>query len=221
MNEMVNNVPDFVSPEAQAQQQQAEQEKLLKQSEVNEIVGRVRQEASEKARREAEAQMAQMQAAGGLSEEQVRQIVMDQTLKAQQEAARQAYGQQIIGNFVSKMQAGESQYDDFRQKVETLPLEKMPEIIQMAATLDNTADVMYEIASKPYKAGNLLNLARTIPELAMVEMQNLSASIKKNKEAQSSIQTPEPLAQMKPTSVPVDNGTMSVANLRNQKWARR
>ncbi len=212
MNEMVNNVPDVLSPEMQAQQQQTEQEKLLRQSEVNEIVGRVRQE---------ETQMAQMQSSHGLSEEQVRQIVMEQTQRAQEDAARTAMARQVLGSFANKMQAGVDSYEDFEQKVGTLPLSKMTEIIQMADGVDNTADVMYEIASKPYKVGNLLTLARTMPELAMIEMQNLSSSIKKNKQAQQAIQTPEPLAQMKPSNVPADNGNMSVSNLRNQSWLRR
>lgn len=221
MDQMLNDVSSVVSPEMQAQQQMAEQEKLLRQSEVNEIAGKVRQEAYEKGRREAEAQLAQMKATSALSEEQVRQIVMEQTQKAQQEAARLAMAQQVVGSFASKMQAGSAEYQDFEEKVSTLPLAKMPEIVQLANSVDNTADVMYEIASKPYKAGNLLNLARNMPELALVEMQNLSASIKKNKQAAQTIQTPEPLGQMKPSSIPAESGVSGVSNLRKQDWLRR
>lgn len=213
-NDLANNESGLVTPEVQ------EQEKLLTQSEVNEIAGKARQAGYERGVRESGSQ-AQNIAQGALTEEQVRKMIEEQTLKVQQEAARNAYAQQLIGDFSNKMQTGSSQYEDFEQKVSALELHKIPEIIQLATGVDNTVDVMYELANKPYKVGNLLNLARTAPHLAGAEMNRLSNSIKENKKAAQAIQTPEPISQMKPTSGTADQGTMSVSSLRRQPWLKR
>ena len=220
-NDMDIGMPGESNPMSVQNQQMAEQEKLLSQSEVNTIAGKVRQEAYEKGKKEAESSMAQNRAQGSLTEEQVRQIVMDQTQRAQQEQMQMQQARQIIGDFSSKMAAGADAYPDFEQKVGALDLPKIPEIIQLANSVDNTADVMYELASKPYKVGNLITLARTAPHLAHQEAQRLSASIKANQQAQQNIQTPEPVSQVKPTSAPAENGAMDIKSLRGQKWLRR
>ena len=221
INETELGMPGESNPLNIHNNEMAQQEKMLRQSEVNEIAGKVRQEAYEKGKREAESQLAQNQAQGALTEDQIRQIVMDQAQRAQQEQMQMQQARQIIGDFSSKMAAGADAYPDFDQKVSALDLPKIPEIIQLANSVDNTADVMYELASKPYKVGNLISLARTAPHLAHQEAQRLSASIKANQQAQQSIQTPEPVSQVKPTSAPAENGAMDVKSLRGQKWLRR
>ena len=209
-NEMLNQ--DM----AQAVPVAAPQEKMIPQSEVNHLVGKVRQEAHEKGKMEAQ----QVQQ-GTLSEERIRQIIMEQTQQSQQKQAMEMRAQQIVQDFAGKMSAGGAKYPGFEEKVAALDLPKIPQIVHLASSVDNTADVMNELADNPHKIASLLTLARETPHLANLEMQKLSNSIKANQKATETVQTKEPLSTIKPSTAPSDKGPLSVADFRKAKWAQR
>jgi len=207
-------------------------EKMVAQSEVDTIAGIAREQGIDKGRREAEmafkAQQemtskvsAQQVAQGSMSEEQVRQMIMQETQKQQQEQLQMAHAQQVVSEFVSKMQGGAEKYEDFESTVAALELPKIPEIVKLANSADNTADVMYELGKNPYKVASLLTLARTAPHLAQAEMARLSGSIKKNQDVASKVVTREPLSQIKHSTAGADGGELSVKDLRKQSWMRR
>jgi len=208
-------------------------EKLLKQSEVNEIVGGVKKEAYEKGRRDSlgEVQAKQTQELKNdvtpqqaetnavnaqLSEENIRQIIDDES----QRKANEAVIQNVVNEFVQKMSAGKDKHSDFNEVVEKLNIPSIPHIVVMANSMDNTADVMYELGKHPAKLANVLMLAQNAPRLAQDEFRKLSESIKKNEEAAGKEQPPEPLDQIKPSITGTDNGSMTVNDLRKQPWLR-
>lgn len=204
-------------------------EKLLKQSEVNEIVGHARQTAYEKARREIESQYqakqyentSKVNTIGGMtqmSEDEVRKIISEESLKQSQMTA----AQNVAYRFHQKMQDGSKKYPDFEETIADLrdDLSTMPYIAEWAESLDNTADVMYELAKNPSKLASLQVLAHTSPKIAMKQMKELSGSIKKNEEAKITPAAPEPLSHIRPSNVGTDNGKMTVRDYKKQPWLR-
>lgn len=210
--------------QAPAIAQENPQEKLLKQSEVNEIVGLVRKEAAERGRREALAELQKTQTVNedqgsrglDLNDERIRKIVSEENEKA----ANQAVANKIAMDFTQKMLSAKSKYPDFEQVVSQLDLPRVPEIVHWTNSLDNTADVMYDIAKNPSKFANILMLTQAAPHLAQAELQKLSSSIKKNQEAQAQAQPKEPLSQIKASSAGTDNGKMTLQDYKNADWLR-
>ena len=105
--------------------------------------------------------------------------------------------------------------------MDSLELSTIPEVVQLANTVDNTADVMYELGKNPHKVASLLTLTRYgNVKLAYAETKKLSDSIKQNQNALQQPVPPEPLSQLKPSNVGTDNGVLTVRELRKQSHLR-
>ncbi len=208
--------------------QEAPPEKVLRQSEVNELVGRVKHEAYTKGLKDAQGsvqsqpQVAQQQASGiggmpSITEDHVRQIIAD---NAQQQAQMTAVNG-MLSNFVQQMGTAKEKYSDFDETVANLgELKDMPHVVQLATGTGMAGDVMYELGKNPGKVATLTTLAYVNPNLAQAEMKKLADSIKKNQEASDVPNVNEPLSQVKPSMVGADNGSNSFRDLRNKKWAK-
>lgn len=134
--------------------------------------------------------------------EDIKKLVSEQLA----EHSRMLHGQNIVNTFMSKMEQGKSKYPDFDQKISTLgDLKNIPAIVQLAASVDNTHDVMYDLAENPQKIVDLISLAQINPQLAYAQAHKLSASIKANEEASQQVNPSAPLSQLK-SSVNTDNG---------------
>lgn len=208
--------------QAQQPMSQAPQEKMLPQSEVNEIVGRVRAEAT--ARAQAQMQQATTAQPGSLTEEQVRELIAQQTQSIQAEQARMAMAERVVGEFAGKMDLGKESYEDFEDTVKQIDLSTIPEIVQLANSVGNTHDVMYDLAKNPYKIGNLLTLAKASPHLARAEINRLSQSIVANKSAVAQASgAKEPLSQMKASAnISADaSKPMTVKDFKSMSWLKR
>lgn len=200
-------------------------EKLVPQSTVDKIVGSVKNEAYERAKREVEEDRVAAQAAAGsnqpaapsLSKEEIRSIINEEAEKK----ANQKLAEQTAMEFVCKMESGSKKYADFDEVVTPLGIgnQEMAPIIQLSNSVDNTADVMYELGKNPHKIGSLLALAAATPGLAYKEMQKLSASIKQNTSS-STVKVDEPLSQVTPSLTGTDNGSKTVSDLRKEDWLR-
>lgn len=205
---------------AESSQAMSKQEKMFSRDEVAKIVNAEKNKALEKERErlkaETVAQVSPSFESPQASDEHVRKLINEE---AQRMATMQT-AQRIAEEFTQKMVAAKDKYQDFEQTVAKLNLPQIPHIINWANSLDNTADVMYDIAKHPAKFANLIMLAHTAPHLAAEEMQNLSKSIKQNEDA-AKRQTPlEPLSQVKPSTTGKDNGSMTVSDYRKQSWLR-
>ncbi len=210
--------------------QEAAQEKVLKQSEVNELVGRVKHEAYTKGMRDAQTQPTQQplpngqpagQSMGGmpqLTEEQVRGLISDEA----QKQAHLTAAHNTLNNFVQQMGAGKGKYSDFDETVANLgDMKSIPHVVELAAGTGIAGDVMYELGKNPGKVASLTTLAYINPHLAKVEMQKLSDSIKKNQAESDSPNVNEPLSRMQPSvKAGADNGSKTVHDLRKMSWAR-
>ena len=206
-------------------------EKMLPQSEVNRIVAqnreKLRNDYYNRGRQEALAevernkQQSESQSSmGGMK--QYSQDDIDQMIESKlKERENQLYGQRTAHDFVSKLEASKDKYPDFEQSVRRLNLAEMPPAIVIGANeLDNCGDTMYHLSQNPMKYAAILTLADRSPELARLEMQKLSDSLKKNSEAKGKQPVDAPLSQMKATPVGTDNGKMSIRDLRRQSWMK-
>jgi hypothetical protein len=194
---------------------EAPQEKLLPQSEVNALVGRVKQEAAQKAYHQGKLDAAQELSVNnpttqptqtqGNSTVNVDKLVDDKL----RERDTLAQGQQIANQFASKMIEGGKEIPDFENKMKDVQWDKIPDIIHLVTVgTDNTAKVMADLVENPEKMANLRTLLAMGGNHALNAVKKLSASIKANDSADNNPIAPEPLSQIKTSATTgADNGT--------------
>jgi len=220
---MDNSVETTASDNSQTQVDTAPQERLFKQSELNEIVGRVRQEAAETARRQLQSQQAapvQAQTTKTLSEEDVRKLTSQELerqreawIKETQERTDAQTAERIVAAYKEKISPGKEKYQDFEAVTGNLDMRYYPNVVQLLADhVDNSHDVLYDLAQHRTKLSQIEQLCGHNPQDAIFEIKRLSDSIKANESAASSKQPKPPLSQQRPSNTGTDSSgaTLSV-----------
>lgn len=221
-NASVENVSATNDSVTEVQAQDAPSEKMIPQSQVNAIVGKARQEAADRARRELEQSREQSHTPqlGGMkamSQDEINRMI-DQRVE---ERTHKAYAEQLITDFTGKLKAGAEKHPDFDQVVSELNLPANPALVRWTNGLDNTADVLYDLGKHPEKYANVVMLSNTAPAMAQSLLKRLSDSVKKNEEAvKSERNVNEPLDHLKPSPTGMDSGNLTVSDLRKQDWLR-
>ena len=228
------------TPAAPTQSASVEAERTFKQSEVNDLVGRAKSEAIERYKRESsmashnyQPQQQQYNPSqnpqGNMqqpyqphsqaeSEERIRRMAAEETQRLRNEWIQESHrnaqeqdAQRIATEFFTKIEAGKGSIENFDKAMADIDLRAIPYHVQLASMVDNTAEVMYELATNPTKIGALQSLididlrAGRQPKLAMAEMKRLSDSIKTNKQATNFRAPNEPLSQLRPSNAGADN----------------
>lgn len=153
----------------------------------------------------------------GMTQDEVKRMIAEH----EQNQAQQYHAHQIATEFMAKVDATKDKYPDFDKTVESLELPTIPQVVQLANMVDNTGDVIYELAKNPHKVASLLSLSQIgNGRLAILEMKRLSDSIKQNQQASQQPIPPEPLSQLKPSNVGTDSGVPSIRDLRKQSYLR-
>jgi hypothetical protein len=229
----VTEVSEAPVPEAVVKETPVE--KLVTQEEMNRVVKAAKwhtqQETANRVRQEYEQKLQQLQQASAPqqaqmpSAQQVPQQVDEATVvRVLQDMAQKQYVNGIVETFTSKIAAVDlNEYPDFVEEYGKINLQSVPNVVGFASGLDNTAEVMYELAKNPLKMQDLERLAREQPMLAPAEFAKLSASIKQNKSAAKQKLPPQPLAKITPSARDIDSGnvhSMSVDDLRKMPWCR-
>lgn len=215
----------------------AEPEKLLTQSQVNKIVQQRTARAAEAARQEIEekyqrdfaelqkqtsAQNAKSTTSDNNPNVDLDQVYQDVRARLAAEMEKnQAH--QLVNQYFSKMEAAKAERADFEEVTKDFEPAAYPYLTQLCAQMDNTADLIYELASNPSKLVTLDALATRSPRHAQAELLKLSKSIDNNKQAKAEADdryTPAPLSRLQPSKVTGSNGKMSVRDLRSQDWLR-
>ena len=218
--------------DAEVAPQEVVEEKMLPQSQVNKIAAREARDAYERGKRETLAEIQRQQAQSqqpqqqnqqtamqGMSEDTIRRMIAEQA----QEHANMALANQTANEFVGKLRAVAPKYEDFDDVIRDLNLPEIPHVVKWANSLDNTAEVMYDIGKNPEKFANILTLAQTSPALAERAMKKLSDSIKRNAQAQSADLPSEPLNQFQSSNLSNANtnvDSMSLNDLKQASWLR-
>lgn len=218
---------------------QSTPEKTLTVEHVNEIVKREKTLAAEKVRKEMEALHAKEleklrsntpvnQGEIQSREEEIEQRIMDKLIakakEADEHAERIAYQQELqskADKYFDKMNLGKEKYQDFDEVMTGFNPKDFHEVVFLAADLDNTPDVMYELSKNPFKLATLNHLATRSPEMARRELMKLSQSISTNEQAKANhVTANEPLSSLKSSVTGVDNGQMSLKDFKNASWLR-
>lgn len=185
-----------------------EQEKMIPQSQVNKLMARQKREAEERTRREYE----QRQQSAAMAQNNT-PLTAQQTYELVQRQFLTQKAQEIEQQFRQKIDAATYSDPEFADLYDSLNLENNPSLgplVMWANEMDNTADVLKEIAKNPAKFANILMLLQSAPALAKREMAALSSSIKTNREALKQKQAKPPLEQLKPSTTVTSSG--------NKKW---
>lgn len=217
---------------------QAPEEKLFRQSEINDIVKRAKYGAVEDYKRkvvERPDYVRQKESDGNslnqetsfarnpsLTHDDVRRMAVeesqrlrDEWIQSAQMQEQQQQAQKIVQDFFTKLSTGKDKYQDFDSVVGDIDYGRFPNVVQLANNhIDNTHDVIYELGKDRSKLALLEQLVHMSPRDAIVQIQRLSQSIKDNESAGKMRQANEPLSQMRPSNTGMDNGALSVKDLR-------
>lgn len=223
---MDNSVETTAPDTTQVQADTAPQERLFKQSELNEIVGRVRQEAAESTRRQLQNQQSQQPQPvqtpatnKTLSEDDVRKLTSQELerqreawIKETQEKTDAQTAERIVASYKEKISPGKEKYQDFEAVTGNLDMRYYPNVVQLLADhVDNSHDVLYDLAQHRTKLSQIEHLCGHNPQDAIYEIKRLSDSIKANESTVNSKQPKAPLSQQRPSNTGTDSGaTLSV-----------
>lgn len=250
MTEMVNvegtagglSEPSLTSSGTPSYEAPVEQERTFRQSEVNDLIGRVKAEAVERYKRDSSRASHQSQPNAyqpvqqtsqynGMSENEFRRLAAEEAQKIKSELASESqrnmeeqHANRIASEFFSKVSV-----DDGKESFEKIlndsgiDLRTIPYHVQLANMVENTKEVMVDLINNPVKLGAIQNLididlrAGRQPNMALREMKRLSDAIKSNKNASSYVPPNDPLSQMHPSNAGTDNkGALTAADYRRK-----
>lgn len=212
----------------------ASSEKMVPQSHVNKLIGKIKLQEQQRANAYLE-QLQQQQrqqlgniapgsgdttAAGaeGQDADLLGQInaYIDQRVEQKSSAISEANVDRQIGmDFGKKIHEAMIDDPEFAELYDDLQLDpsKSPidyALIKMTAPLENTASIMKELAQFPEKLSDISNLLREGKSaLAQKTLKRLSDSIKANQEAKGKPQASAPLDQLRPSTLGTSDGSVA------------
>lgn len=215
-------------------------EKTLTTSQVNDIVKREKAHAAERARQQAQAEYqaelekVRAEAAGKPAskgeidataiKQQVYEQFMQDLQKHRDEVERKTQEDElktIADQYYLKMGKGSQLFEDFNEVMGDFEPDKFPNAVMLAAQMENTPEIMYELANNPSKLLEIDGLAKTSPKLATKQLERLSKSIANNLEAKTNnVSAPPPLSKLKSSSVGMDSGKMTLKDFKNAPWLK-
>lgn len=201
-------------------------ERVFRQSEVNELIKKVKHEEGLKRERlyaeqpqYAEQKYGQQQStqqSHSLPESDIRRLaaeeaqrLRDQWIADAQSKSEQDNAQRIVKNFWDKISTGKDKYEDFDKVTGDIEYARFPNVVQLLAEhLDNSADVLYELGRDRLKMAQLEQLSYMSPKDAIVQAKRLADSIKQNETAGRMKAPNPPLSQQRPSNVGTEAGTV-------------
>ena len=227
----MDNVSDTNQTQVQETPQQA-QERVFKQSELNEIVGRAKHDAVESFKRQQQTQYAQQvpqsnqaQSSKSLSEDDVKRLTGEELSRQRNEWTREAQeradaemAQRIVNSYKEKIAPGKEKYEDFEAVTNNVDMRYYPNVVQLLAEyVDNSHDVIYELAKNRTKLYQLESTCGHNPQDAIYEIKRLSDSIKANESSSQMKHANSPLSQQRPSNTGTDSGgTLSWKDLKRK-----
>jgi len=173
---------------------QSQSSSALDQSAIEGIVNASLQSWSEKQQKLQQAQLQREK------EEQDRQLLADYH-KKEAESYDTGY---------RKVMAEASKIDGFDEAVNEVTIfNENPRLISLAGQVENSAEVVYELARNPHKVKRILDAGSS----GLVEMRNLASSIKQNTAAKNKTYPSEPLGHIKSSNTGLGDGNLSNAPL--------
>lgn len=212
---------------------QASHEKMIPQSQVNDIVGSAKREAAEKAVEAYKRQQAQSSQHHipdsslhrSISEDDIKRVTGEELKRQLSQLEQQAIeranteaANRIVGTFKEKIASGKDKYEDFESVTGNVAMQYYPNVVQLLAEhVDNSADVLYHLARNRTKLYELESTCSHNSPDAIYEIKRLSDSIKANEQANSYKRNPNaPLSQQRPSNTGTDSGSLSWSDLKRK-----
>lgn len=230
----MDNTSDMSQTQSEPVVQQPS-ERMIPQSQVNEIVGNAKRESAERAveaYKRQQTQSAPVQAPQSqepssgrfTSEDDVKRVAGDEIKRhfsqlehEAQERANVEAANRIVGMFRDKIIAGKGKFEDFESVTSNVAMQYYPNVVQLLAEhVDNTADVLYHLAKNRDKLYRLESLSAHNSSDAIYEMRRLSDSIKSNEGSSQSKYPNAPLSQPRPSTTGTESGSLSMADLKRK-----
>ncbi len=200
------------------QQNTAEPEKMIPQSEVNNMTAAVRRKSYDKGVEAGKAQnglqanvdnSASVNESNssnkGIDQSQMRDMINTQMAEYsnQQKAEAQKrhldeVANQMVNKFVRDAEEAKKNIDGFDETMARVDLVTVaPGVFATASTLDNPAAVLHHlVANKVIDLASLEELSKKAPELVEFELKKISDRLKQNKNAKNSHAAPDPISQI-------------------------
>lgn len=209
------------------------EERVFRQHEVNDIVGRAKAEAVDRFKRETSFASHQQsppatqitpQNTYGVSQDEIRRMAAEEAQRLRNEWVEEAQrnsqqqdAERVAKEFFQKLETGKVKHQDYDAVMKDMDFGAIPHIVQVANMMENTSDIMYELAKNPSKVAIVQQLIDISPNLAMNEMRRLSETLKNNTEAQNFRHPNEPLSQMRPSNQGMDKrGPLTVSDYKSK-----
>jgi len=204
-------------------------ERVFKQSELNDIVGRAKHEAVESFKRQTQqpSYANQQQSANQqryISEDDVKRLAADELgrqrsewEKEAQEKANAEAAQRIVDTYKQKIAIGKDKYQDFEAITNTVDMRYYPNVVQLLAEyVDNASDILYDFSKNRSKLSQLELTCQHNPQDAIYEIKRISDSIKANESSSQIKQANTPLSQQRPSNTGTDSGPLSMSDLKRK-----
>jgi hypothetical protein len=200
-------------------------ERYFTQAEVNEIAGTSRKEGAERARREALVGAQNNNYENNyITREEVERIVAqknEQATQAAQDAARQAVANKVAHEFVTKVSAATEKYPDIIKTIDRLDLTENPMLVDYINAVDNTADVINELAKHDTLYEGILSRLDKNPKGAMQRIQELSKQLKeRDAPNRNSSSNKVPLSQINPSNAGINSEDNTLESFKKASWLR-
>lgn len=216
LDNLSNSVVNSSTPQAPAQAATPE-ERVFRQSDLNEIVGREKHEAVERYKRNLEKDNVNQSHNHEISEDRFRSIAMEEArrhseelLRQQQEKIEMQEATRFAHDFGSKLTSASDKYPELEKGLSAFSFGKYPNAVSLINSLDNVPDVTYELMDNPSKFMQIEILAAHDPDQARKELKKLSKSIKDNQEAANTKLPKPPLSQLRPSNTGTDSAQLSI-----------
>ncbi len=217
---------------------ESREERTFRQSEVTDIVNRVRKETIDRQHRLQNEQPDYYAQKYGevkrtepinaqnnqLDESYYRKIAGEEAQRLRDQWVQEArtkheeeLARNTVNSFTQKINAGREKYDDFDKVTGDIEYSAFPNTVQLLANyVDNSGDVLYSLGQDLTKMEMLESLAARSPQAAIKQIQRLAKSLAENESAKSMRIPNQPLSQLRPSNTGVDNGAMSVRDYRKK-----
>lgn len=227
-------------PDNSAPVEQSSSERTFRQSELNDIVKRVKHEAVEDYKRissqqpkyaeqkygePSRQQFSVNENQKGFSENDIRKFAAEETQRLRDHYVSETKNQheteaaqRIVNNFWNKIAPGKEKYQDFEQVTGNIEYARFPNVVQLLSEhIDNSHDVLYELGKNRLKMSQLEQLSYMSPKDAIIEAKRLADSIKEN-ESSGNLKSPNsPLSQLRPSHIGTDTGgAMSMSDYKRK-----
>ncbi len=212
-----------------------EPEKVLPAHRVDEIVKREKVRAADRATAEAElrhkAQIEQLmaqQSGSNFDASSLKNEIKQEFMQEMEQQRREAEETYVRGELDKKAQQyhlkmgkGSELFEDFKEITSDFEPQSFPNAVFLATEMENTPEIMYELAKNPSKLLEIEQLAERAPQMAKKLLAKLGQSISANLQAKQNVpDVPAPLSRLKSSTVGVDTGKKTVQDLRKNPSLR-